>query len=214
VNRHVSLDELARLGADDLKPRKAVRLRRHLGTCSQCTQLNSQLSAVAAVLSSVEFGPIPEILWTRIEGAMVVEARLRLAGEPATEPGRRDLPTARKVALSRSWRLPGLSVAATRAVATAGAIGLIGVGGYEVASHASPPMSTSSSAAPASPSAAASQAIRARISYGHEAVGSFGNARQRRCARRRGPTSARTGSHVRPACTSRATSVRRSRVRH
>jgi hypothetical protein len=214
VNRHFSLDELAQLGADDLKPRKAVRLSRHLGTCSQCTQLNSQLSAAPAVLSSLEFGPIPENLWARIEEAMVVEARLRLAGEPATEAGRRDLPTARPVTLSRSWRLPGLSVAATRAVATAGAIGLIGIGGYGVASHASPPASTSSSAAPASPSAAASQAIRARVSNGHEAVGSFGSARQRRCARRRGRMSARTGSHVRSACTSRATRVRRSRVLH
>jgi hypothetical protein len=180
VNRHASPDELARLGADDLKPHKAARIRQHLATCSQCTQLNSQLSAVPAVLASLEFGPIPENLSARIESALVVEARLRLANEPATEVGRRDLPTARSARLSRQrhgrdgagWRLPGLSVAATRALATAGAIALIGGGGYEIASHAGAPTastaSSSSGAANAAvPGATASQSIGAPVNYGH-----------------------------------------------
>lgn len=215
MNRHVSLDELARLGAGDLKPGKATRLRHHLATCSRCIQLNSQLSGVPAVLSSLEFGPIPENLPARIEMALVVEAQLRLASEPATEAGRRDLPAATPVGLSRGWRLPRPPVAATRALATAGAIALIG-GGYQIASHASPPASTassSSSAAAAAPSAAASQGVRARVNYGYGALGSSGSARPRHCARRRARMSTRTGSQVRPACTSRATSVRRSRAR-
>jgi hypothetical protein len=180
VKRHASPEELARLGADDLKPRKAARIRRHLATCAQCTQLNSQLSAVPALLSSVEFGPIPEHLSARIENALVVEARLRLANEPATEAGRRDLPTARSARLGRrrhgrdlaGWRLPGLSVAATRALATAGAIALIGGGGYEIASHAGvPTASTVRSASGAAngsvPGAAASQSVGAPVNYGH-----------------------------------------------
>ena len=180
MKRHASPDELARLEADDLKPRKAARIRRHLATCSQCTQLNSQLSAVPAILSSLEFGPIPENLSARIESALVVEAHFRLANEPATEVGRRDLPTARSARLGQQrhgrdragWRLPGLSVAATRALATAGAIALIGGGGYEIASHASvPTASTASSASGAAngtvPGAAASQSVGAPVNYGH-----------------------------------------------
>jgi len=179
VNRHASPDELARLGADDLKPRKAARIRQHLAACSQCTQLNSQLSAVPAVLSRLEFGPIPENLAARIESALVVEARLRLANEPSTEAGRRDLPTVRSARLGRQrysreragWRLPGLSVAATRALATAGAIALIGGGGYEIASHAAAPTATTASSASgaanaAVPGAAASQSVGAPVNYG------------------------------------------------
>jgi len=216
VNRHVSLDELARLGADDLKPRKAAQLRHHLATCSRCTLLNSRLSAVHAVLSSLEFGPIPDNLSARIERALVVVARPRLVGEPAAEASRRDLPTARPARLGCDRSLPGLSVTAVRALAAAGAIALIGAGGYEIASHAGPPGSSAAaaSAPAASPSAAASQPMRARVNYRYGALGSSGSARQRRCARRRARMSARTRSQVRPACTRPATSVRRSRVRH
>jgi hypothetical protein len=175
VKRHASLDELARLAADDLKPRKAARIRRHLATCAECTALNAQLSLVPVVLSAVDFGPMPENLSVRIETALAIEARQRLAAEPATEAGRRDLPAARsgrRRSLDRpSWRLPGLSVAATRALATAGAIALIGGGGYEIASHAGAPETTAASA-PSSrnaavPGAESSQAIGATINYGH-----------------------------------------------
>ncbi len=175
MKRHASLDELARLAADDLKPRKAARIRRHLATCAECTGLNAQLSHVPTVLSAVDFGPIPENLSARIETTLAIEARQRLATEPATEAGRRDLPTARsgrRRSLDRpGWRLPGLSVAATRALATAGAIALIGGGGYEIASHAGAP-TTNTASAPSSrnaavPGAESSQAIGAPINYGH-----------------------------------------------
>jgi hypothetical protein len=177
VNRHASLEELARLAADDLKPRKAARIRHHLATCAQCTELNAQLSDVPTILSSVHFGPMPENLSARVETALAVESRQRLASEPATEAGRRDLPAARPARLGRSrlgmdrvgWRLPGLSVAATRALATAGAIALIGAGGYEIASHSG--VSTSgpeaSSGNATVPGAAVSQAVGAPVNYGH-----------------------------------------------
>lgn len=215
MSRHFSLDELARLGVDDLKPRNAARLRHHLAACSRCTQLNSQLSAVPAVLSSLECSPIPENLSARIEWALIVDARLRIAREPATEASRRDLAAARPVRLSRGRRLPRLSVAATRTLAAAGAIFLIGAGGYEIASHASPPANTasSSSTAVASPSAAASQAMRARIGYGDGAMVGSGNARQRHCARRQARMFPRIRSRAEAACTSRATSVRRTTSR-
>jgi hypothetical protein len=176
VRRHASLDELARLAADDLKPRKAARIRRHLATCAECTELNAQLSLVPVVLSAVDFGPMPENLSARVEAALAIEARQRLASEPATEAGRRDLPAARSArrrSLDRpAWRLPGLSVATTRALATAGAIALIGVGGYEIASHATSPTTTAASHPAASsnaavPGAESSQAIGAPINYGH-----------------------------------------------
>jgi len=133
---------------------------------------------VPAILSSLEFGPIPGNLSARIESALVVEARFRLASEPASEAGRRDLPTARSARLGRQrhgreqagWRLPGLSVAATRALATAGAIALIGGGGYEIASHAGAPTastaSSSGSVHAALPGAAASQTIGAPVNFG------------------------------------------------
>jgi hypothetical protein len=179
VNRHASLEELARLAADDLKPRQAARIRHHLASCAECTELNAQLSAVPAILSSVNFGPMPDDLSARVETALAVEARQRLASEPATEAGRRELPV-RSARLGRprrgadriGWRLPGLSVAATRALATAGAIALIGGGGYEIASHSGVGTSSSSNSAASNtavPGAAASQAVGSPVNYGHGA---------------------------------------------
>lgn len=181
MNRHATLEELARLAADDLKPRQAARIRHHLASCAECTELNAQLAAVPAILSSVDFGPMPDDLSARVETALAVEARQRLASEPATEAGRRELPV-RSARLGRprrgadriGWRLPGLSVAATRALATAGAIALIGAGGYEIASHSgvgtssstNSPASTSNTAVPG---AAASQAVGSPVNYGHGA---------------------------------------------
>ncbi len=133
------------------------------------------------VLSTVDFGPMPDNLSARIETALAVESRQRLASEPATEAGRRDLPAARSATYGRrrygasraGWRLPGLSVAATRALATAGAIALIGGGGYEIASHAGVGTTTAASSAGRSnaavPGAEASQAIGAPVNYGHGA---------------------------------------------
>jgi hypothetical protein len=180
VKRHATLEELARLAADDLKPRKAARIRHHLASCAQCTELNAQLSSVPAILSTVHFGPMPEKLSVRIETALAVEARRRLASEPATEAGRHGLPAARPPRFGQprgstdrvGWRLPGLSVAATRALATAGAIALIAGGGYEIASHAGVGTTNTAASGPnntAAPGAAASGAIGTPVNYGHGA---------------------------------------------
>ena len=157
MNRHATLDELAKLGADDLRPRKAARVNLHLAGCPECTQLNNELSGVPALLSSIQFTGMPENLSARIDSALAAEAANRVAAEPATEAGRRDLPVRSAAAGRRpgfnrphrehlAWRLP---VPATRVLATAAAILIVGVGGYAIASHSggAAPSSTAKSAA-------------------------------------------------------------------
>ena len=161
MNRHASLDELARLGADDLRPRKAARISQHLAECPQCTQTNGQISEVPILLSSVQFSAMPESLSGRIDSALAAEAAQRVAEEPATEAGRRDLP-ARSAAPSHgrprfirphSARIAwGMPVPAARVLATAAAILVVGIGGYVIASHsggAAAPSSAGRAAAPA-----------------------------------------------------------------
>lgn len=150
MSRHATLDELARLGADDLRPRKAAKVGRHLAVCSACMQVSEQLAGVPALLSSVFFPEMPETVSIRIGSVLAAEAAQRVAAEPATEAGRRDLPVRPAASgLGRfrphrpssggqqdgrsTWRLP---VHATRVVVTAAAILVVGVGGYEIASHA------------------------------------------------------------------------------
>ena len=144
MNRHATLDELARLGADDLRSRKAARVSRHLATCASCTERNSQLSAIPALLSSVQFPAMPASLATRIDSTLAAEAAQRVAAEPPSEAGRRDLPVrdARDRARRRpdrprtgrsAWPFP---VPATRVLATAAAIIVVGFGGYAIATHA------------------------------------------------------------------------------
>jgi hypothetical protein len=155
MNRHATLDELASLGADNLRPRKAARISRHVATCTKCAELNDQLSSVPALLSSVPFPPMPASLSVRIDSVLAAEAAQRVAAEPVTEAARRDLPVRagrRRPAPRLDWHRPGrpawtLSVPATRVVATAAAIVLVALGGYEVASHTSgAPFSSSSTA--------------------------------------------------------------------
>ncbi len=153
MNRHATLDELARLGVDDVRPRKAARINSHLATCPKCAELSNQLSSVPALLSSVQFPEMPASLSTRIDGILAAEAAQRVAAEPATEAGRRDLPVRAARGQGRPgrdryrtdrsvWRLP---VPATRVLATAGAIIVVGLGGYEIASHAGNAVISSSS---------------------------------------------------------------------
>jgi hypothetical protein len=169
MNRHATLDELARLGADDLRSRKAARVSNHLAGCTQCAELNNQLSSVPALLSSVQFPAMPANLALMIDNALAAEAAQRLAAEPATEAARRDLPVravrgrARR-GLGREridravWRLP---VPATRVLATAAAIIVVGIGAYAIASH-----SGVSSSGPSSGPAAAAGPPLASVSLG------------------------------------------------
>jgi hypothetical protein len=171
MNRHATLDELARLGVDDLRSRKAAKITRHLATCPQCTQRNDELSSVPALLSSVQFPEMPASLAIRIDSTLAAEAAQRVAAEPATEAGRRDLPV--RAARGRvrrgrdrqrtdrpGWKFP---VPATRVLATAAAIIVVGFGGYAIASHSGV---SSSSSSVGSGHAAASGPLSSQVSRG------------------------------------------------
>jgi hypothetical protein len=166
MNRHATLDELASLGADNLRPRKAARINRHVATCAQCTEVNDRLSSVPALLSSVPFPQMPTSLSIRIDSVLAAEAAQRVAAEPATEAARRDLPVRagrRRPAPRLGWHRPSrlawtLSVPATRVIATAAAIVVVAVGGYEIASHtAGAPFSSSAASGAAQPTPFSSQ---------------------------------------------------------
>jgi hypothetical protein len=155
VSRHVSAEVLASLDLDAVKPRKAARIRAHVSTCVQCTQLSSEVSAVPRMLASASasYQAMPENLSVRLDTVIATESAQRLAEAPASEAGRRDLPERSRVRPERhGWQLPGLSVLATRLVAAAGALVIVGVGGYEIATNA---VDTGSSGTAASSSGAA-----------------------------------------------------------
>lgn len=172
MNRHATAEELASLDLGALRPRKAAKVAAHLSGCVQCTQVNSQLAAVPPTLASVQYPAMPAHLSVRIEAALATESVQRLSSAPPTEAGRRDLPRrSRHGRPGRSgWQLPGMSVWATRLVATAGAIAVIGGGGYELASHVggSGAQSASSSGAAALPRSQANNlSVGPPVSYGH-----------------------------------------------
>lgn len=132
--RHASADELALLAVGELRRRKAVRIESHLTGCNQCTELRQQLGSVPVVLASATYPPIPESVCVRIETTLAVESRQRVAALPATEAGRGDLPARhRRRAERQGWRLAGLSIPATRLVATAAALAIVAGGSYEIA---------------------------------------------------------------------------------
>jgi hypothetical protein len=168
MNRHATLDELASLGADNLRPRKAARINRHVATCAKCTEVSDRLSAVPALLSSVPFPQMPANLSARIDSVLAAEAAQRVAAEPATEAGRRDLPVRagrRRAMPTLDWRRPAwtLSVPATRVIATAAAIVVVAVGGYEIASHTA---GTAISPSTSSASAAQPTPFSSQVSFG------------------------------------------------
>lgn len=139
MKRHASADELADLAAGAVKPRKAGKIAAHLASCAHCTEVSSQLSGVSRMLASVATPPMPAHLSDRIEAALASESVQRLASEPATEAGRRDLPASghHPRPSRQRWRIFGLSGPASRLVAAAGALVIIGAGGYEIATHVS-----------------------------------------------------------------------------
>jgi hypothetical protein len=169
-SKHASADELARLEADDLRPRRAARIARHLTGCDQCTELIRQLSNVPAILSSAStyYRPMPEIVYTRIEAVLAVESRARLAAQPATEAGRGELPARHRRRTSRpGWHLPGLSVPATRLVAAAGALVIAAGGSYAIASRAGNGASSAQSAgSAAAPAQVQQMSLGPNVTYG------------------------------------------------
>ena len=159
------------LDLDGLKPRKAAKVRAHVAGCSRCTQLSSEMSAVPVALASVSYPAMPEQLTARIDTALATESANRLASAPATEASRGDLPARSRRAPKRDrWQLPGLSVLGTRLVAAGSAVIIVGVGGYEIASHVggnAAQTSASSSGSVAAPRAQAQQmTLGAEVRYG------------------------------------------------
>jgi anti-sigma factor ChrR (cupin superfamily) len=137
MSRHASAEQLASLDLDALRSRKAARIRSHVARCIRCTQLSSQVSAVPAVLAGVPYPSLPSSLASQLDTTLASESAQRVASAPATEAGRRDLPE-RQASRQRDrwqWQMPGLSVLATRLAAAAGAFLVIGLGGYEIATH-------------------------------------------------------------------------------
>ncbi|MGO8961434.1 MAG: hypothetical protein ACLQFR_29305 [Streptosporangiaceae bacterium] len=150
MKRHASADELADLAAGVLKPRKVSKITAHLTSCAHCTDVSSQLASVSSMLASVPAAPMPPQLSGRIEAALAAEAAQRLASTPATEAGRRDLPSrgALPKAGGRGWWMFRPSGPGTRLVAAAGALVIIGAGSYEIVSHVSTGSSPSTAFSP------------------------------------------------------------------
>jgi hypothetical protein len=156
--RHLSDDDLARYAEDDLKPRKAAKVRSHLADCSSCQGRLASLEAMPNLLASVQFPPIPERLSTRISMALAAESSARVAGTPASEGDRRELPArSRRGGGRHAPRAPWFTTPlALRTGAAVAAAVVIAGGGYELASHSGPSSSTNSSISgpPASPAQA------------------------------------------------------------
>ena len=150
--KHPSADQLARMAVGELRPRKAAKIQAHVAQCEKCAQIHEQLNAIAAILASASYPPMPENLSARIEAAISSEARQRLAAMPATEAGRGDLPARRpRVRADGGWHLPGLSAAGTRLVGAVGAVAIAAAGSYLVAGN----VGTSVTRLPSSPLAGA-----------------------------------------------------------
>lgn len=149
MRRHASADEMASYVAGDMRPRKAAKIAAHLDGCAGCRQLIAELEGVSGLLASVSvaYEPMPENLSARIEAAIATESVHRVASEPATEAGRRDLPTRARRSRKVSWRLPGISSGALRTVAATAAALVVAGGIYELASQGAGPSSAPSSAA-------------------------------------------------------------------
>jgi hypothetical protein len=136
MTRHASAEDLAGLDLDALTPRKAARVRGHVASCVECTQLSVNVSVVPTLLASVPYPAMPPSLATQLDAALAREGVQGLTNAPATEAGRRDLPARHARKVRADWHLPRMSVLGTRLVAAAGALVIVGVGGYEIATHA------------------------------------------------------------------------------
>ncbi len=151
MKRHASTDELADLAAGVLRPRRAAKIGAHLAGCTQCTDVSNQLASVSSTLASVSVAPMPELMSSRIETALAAESAHRLASAPATEAGRRELPARSRHSRpsGQGWRIFGLSGPASRLVTAAGALVVIGGGGYVIAAEVNSGPATNQSASSA-----------------------------------------------------------------
>jgi hypothetical protein len=170
--RHLSDDDLARYLEGDLRPRRAARVGSHLAGCSGCQGRVAALKAIPNMLANVQYPPIPERLASRIGMALAAESSARVAGQPASEGGRRDLPDRAAGPGRLGWRMPRLNLNSPVALRTAAAVGaaaIIAGGGYAIVSHvgsSSSPASTSIRGPSAAPAHANVQAGPS-VSYQH-----------------------------------------------
>ncbi len=174
MKRHASADQLADLAVGALRPRKAGRIAAHLAGCAHCTDVSDQLTGVSSMLASVPFAPMPAQLSSRIEATLAAESVQRLASEPATEAGRRDLPARGRHSspTGQGRRILGLSGPASRLVAAAGALVIIGAGGYEIAAHVNTGASTPGTASAGSAHVPASQlSLGPSVKYHQDSTG-------------------------------------------
>jgi hypothetical protein len=153
MTRHVSAAAIARFREGDLGPRRAARVGAHLGRCARCTDLSAELAGITKLLASTQAPAMPERLATRIQDTLAAEAARRVALDPGTEPGRRDLPG--RAGPPRRRRRPLASPVAVRALAAAGAIALLAGGGYLVFGRNTPSTSAGSATSGAAPLAGA-----------------------------------------------------------
>jgi hypothetical protein len=142
MRKHVSLEDLALLDADALKPRKAAKVRSHLAHCADCSQQRAALGTVPNMLASASsrYEPMPENLSNRVDSALASESAQRLASQPGTEAARGALPARSRrsgilAGAGRGFRMPSLSGPAVRVAATAGAVAVIVGGGVGIASQ-------------------------------------------------------------------------------
>jgi hypothetical protein len=170
-HKHPSVDQLASLAVGALRPRKAARIQAHVAQCEHCTRICKQLTAIRVVLASATYPPMPDDLSARIGAAIGREARQRLAAMPATEAGRRYLPSQLpRAGAGRGWHLPGLSATATRLAAAASAVVIAAAGCYLVAENAG--TSTRSLSSPLAGAAAPAQrtSLGPDVTYGQPAA--------------------------------------------
>jgi hypothetical protein len=171
MTRHASAEELARLNVGDLRRRKSVRVAAHVAGCVRCTRVRQELAEVPAVLATTPYPALPDTVCVRVEAALQIEVSERLSTAPATEAGRRDLPARggrrRALAGPGGWHLPGLSVPVTRLVAAAGAVVLVGGGGYLLATDLPSGAGTGSpSSSAALPAPVQPMSLGPDVSYG------------------------------------------------
>jgi hypothetical protein len=162
---HLSDDDLARFIEGDLRPRKLAKVRSHLAGCPGCQGRVAALEAVPNLLASVQYPPIPERLSSRIEMALAAESSARVASAPASEAGRREIPSRARPG-RHGRRAPRFtSPLALRTGAAVAAAVVIAGGSYALVSH------TGSGSSPTSSSISGPSTSRAQagpsVSYRH-----------------------------------------------
>lgn len=93
MSRHVSAEALALRREGVVSAWKAGRIAAHLSTCAQCTEVDTELAAVPAMLAATSLPPMPEALSQRVQMAIAGEAQARVmaSAAPGTAPSGADV---------------------------------------------------------------------------------------------------------------------------